>query len=502
MHKTMGYLGLDIGTGGCKAVIFDSEGRELAAAFREYPLLHPYPDHAELNPEEVINKCFEVITEVNKRTTDPVVAMSISSQGEAFTPIDRNGNILGNAMVSSDSRARNIASSWSEDFGTEKIYRITGHTPHPLFTLFKILWIKENQPDVWEKTRYFLCFEDLFHYRAGLEPKLSWSLAGRTMLFDVLKHTWNETILDSAGLSAGKLAVPVAPGEITGVIPLNDARKLGFRNPVTVVAGGHDQPVAALGAGVIETGMCMYATGSVECFCPILDTPSFSTDLQQNNLCCYDYSIKGKYTSVAYSLTGGNILRWMRDELGQSERAEAASSKQNAYTLLLNAMPPEPTGLLVLPYFSASGTPYFDTRAKGAILGLTLTTGKGEIIRALLEGVALEMKLNLELMEKAGMKIHKFIATGGGTKHKAWTQLKADVLNKEIMLGAIREAGCYGAALLAQSALEQIPVADLVRRSKVENEVYIPDRKKAETYERIFETYKKLYAVLQPFWET
>src|SRR5450759_2052319 len=267
----MSYLGLDIGTGGCKAVVFNREGVELASAFREYPILHPHPDWAELNPDEVIDKCFEVIEEVNSKISDPVVSMSISSQGEAFTPIGKNGQALGNAMVSSDARARDITVDWSKNFGTDKIYDITGHTPHPLFTLYKILWVKENQPEIWKNAKYFLCFEDLLHFRMGLEPKISWSLAGRTMLFDVIGHQWSKKILDATGLTAEKLATPVPPGEKTGILGLVKGKKLGFRNPVMLVAGGHDQTCAALGAGVIEPGMCMYATGTVECFCPMFD---------------------------------------------------------------------------------------------------------------------------------------------------------------------------------------------------------------------------------------
>jgi xylulokinase len=490
---------LDIGTGGCKAVVFDAGGRELASSFREYPVLHPLPDYAELNSDEVIAKCFEVISEVNAAITDPVVSMCISSQGEAFTPLSHDGKTLGNAMVSSDSRARDITETWSNNFGIEKIYKITGHTPHPLFTLFKILWIKENQPEVWKNTSLFLCFEDLFHYRVGLEPRISWSLAGRTMLFDVLNHVWNNDILEEIGLSADKLAIPSAPGEMTGVIALEYGARMGFKNPVTIVAGGHDQNCAALGAGVIDAGMCMYATGSVECFCPILEKPSFSDELRKNNLCCYDYTIKGCYTSVAYSLTGGNILRWFRDEFGQAEKELAEISGQNSYSLILNSMPLLPTSLLVLPYFSATGTPYFDTRAKGAIIGLQLTTTRGEIIKALLEGVALEMKLNLQLMEKSGMKIDTFVATGGGTRNKSWTQLKADVLNKKILVRNVGEAGCYGAAMLACSAFMKIPVIELLRNNNMESEVFTPNPEYAITYDSKFETYRKLYPTLLSF---
>ena len=289
-------------------------------------------------------------------------------------------------------------------------------------------------------------------------------------------------------------------GEITGIIKPENGHKLGFRNPVTLIAGGHDQTCAALGAGVIEPGMCMYATGSVECFCPLLEEPSFSDELQHNNLCCYDYTIKGKYTSVAYSLTGGNILRWMRDELGQSEKALAERSGQNAYSLLLDAMPCRPSDLLVLPYFSATGTPYFDTRARGAILGLQLATTKGEITKALLEGVALEMKLNLQLMENSGMKISMLIATGGGTRNPGWTQLKADVLNKKIVVREIREAGCFGAALLARSATENIPVEALLRQKASEAEEFTPNPENAGIYDKKFKAYEQLYPVLKQFW--
>lgn len=496
----MSYLGLDIGTGGCKAVVFDSKGNELGSAFREYPVLHPHPDWAELNSDEVIEKCFEVIAEVNSTLTDPVVAMCISSQGEAFTPLDENGETLGNAMVSSDSRARDLAALWSENFGMEKIYRITGHTPHPLFTLYKILWIKENQPEVWQKARHFLCFEDLFLFKTGIKPHISWSMAGRTMMFDVINHQWSSEILEAISLSPEKLAKPAPAGHIVGKINAEIGRKLGFRNEVNVVAGGHDQTCASLGAGVVEPGMCMYATGTVECFCPMLESPGFSDELRLNNLCCYDFTIKGKYTTVAYSLTGGNILRWMRDEFGQVEIAEAAKTGQNPYSLLLENMPDEPTSLLVLPYFSATGTPYFDTRAKGAIIGLQNTTTKAEITKALLEGVALEMKLNLELMEKSGMHIHTFIATGGGARNKRWTQLKADVLNKKVIVRQVKEAGCFGAALLAQSANENRLVADLLRDFPNENEEFTPDERKASIYNQKFKTYKKLYPALKQIW--
>jgi xylulokinase len=404
-------------------------------------------------------------------------------------------------MVSSDSRAHEISASWSKKFGEEKIYRITGHTPHPLFTLYKILWLKENKPSTWSGTSKFLCFEDLFQFKVGIDPHISWPLAGRTMMFDVINHRWDDEILEAIELDPSRLARPIASGEIAGYIEMPVAQTLGFKNKVMVVAGGHDQTCAALGAGVTKSGVCMYATGTVECFCPMLETSASTAELRKNNLCCYDFTIKGKYTTVAYSLTGGNILQWMRDELGHEEVVLANEKGMNAYSFLLDQLPEEPTDLLVLPYFSPTGTPYFDTNAKGAIIGLQLTTKKPEITKALLEGVALEMKLNLELMEQSGMTIDSFIATGGGTRNKRWTQLKADVLNKSIVTRNIKEAGCYGAAMLAASAFTGQPAEYLIGKNHIDSEIVFPDSVKARSYDEKFKQYKQLYPVLKQFWK-
>jgi xylulokinase len=334
----------------------------------------------------------------------------------------------------------------------------------------------------------------------GIEPHISWPMAGRTMLFDVTKHEWSGEILASIGLESSRLATPVPSGTVVGQIDSGIAKDLGFNNEVAIVSGGHDQTCAALGAGIVSPGMCMYATGTVECFCPMLEKPAFSEVLRKNNLCCYDYTVGDSYTTVAYSLTGGNILQWARDELGYEERTRAEQSGISAYQYLLERMPDEPTGLLVLPYLSASGTPYFDPGAKGAIIGIRHSTTKGEIIKALLEGVALEMKLNLQLMEASGMPVDLFVATGGGTRNDAWTQLKADVLNKKVIVRQVKEAGCHGAALLAQSALSGISLQHLIKPGK-RDRFFEPDPEKSVIYDRKFKKFRKLYPVLRQFWQ-
>ena len=196
------FMGIDIGTSGCKAMVFDDNGRQLSKSSRSYDIISERSGWAELDTEEVISKCFEVIKEAASQIKDVKVSgLGISSQGEAFTMIDADGNPLCNAFVSSDIRSNELIKPWTVKFGEEKLYRITGHTPHPMFSLFKLLWVKENMPEIWKKAHRILCFEDLLQYRLGIKnPSMGWPLAGRTMLFDVVNHSWNDEILHTPGI--------------------------------------------------------------------------------------------------------------------------------------------------------------------------------------------------------------------------------------------------------------------------------------------------------------
>ena len=493
----MSYLGLDAGTTGCKAVVFDDHGGQLSSAYREYPIISEREGWAELDSVVVSDSCLAVIREAASACGEEVRGLAISSQGEAFTPIGPDGQILGNAMVSSDARAASIVSSFSGEFGRERLYEITGHTAHPMFTLFKLLWLRDNRPDVWVRAAHFYCFEELIQHRLGLEPAIGWPLAGRTMMFDVRSHKWDAEILAAVGLDASKLARPLPSGAAVGVVASDVARDLGLGEHTIVVAGGHDQPCGALGAGVTSSGRAMYATGTVECISPAFSAPVFSKDLFNSNLCTYDYTVKGMYTTVAFSLTGGNLLKWFRDEWGRQEVEEATRAGISPYELLLNAIPDAPTSLLVLPYFTLTGTPYFDTEIRGAILGLRLSTSRMEVLRALLEGVAFEMRLNLDILNRSGVQVNELIAVGGGAKSRRWVQLKADVMNKPITTVAVTEAGCLGAAMLARAADTGESLADVAHDWVRVTDVIEPNPEHAAVYEDRFPAYLKLYPTLK-----
>jgi xylulokinase len=497
----MSYLGLDIGTTGCKAVAFNAEGRSLSSAYREYPLLTPQPGWAEVDSAQVCRDCCDVIREAAAATGgDPVRGLGISCQGEAFTPVGKSGELLGNGMVSSDARAVDIVASFSREFGAERLYELTGHTPHPMFTIFKLLWLRKHRPDVFSAARRFLCFEDLFQERLGLEPAISWPLAGRTMLFNVRTHQWDAEILRAVDLDPARLARPAASGSVVGTIPHKMAAELGLPDDVIVVAGGHDQPCGALGAGAVEPGVAMYASGTVECICPAFEQLCLDRPLFDANLCTYDFTVPGMYTTVLFSLTGGNLLRWFRDQWGQPEWAEAARSGADPYDLLMRTMAAEPTDLLVLPYFTPSGTPYFDAQTPGAILGLRLATTRGQVLRALIEGVAMEMRLNLQILQESGLAVRQLRAIGGGAKSPALVQLKADVLGRPITTLAVTEAGCLGVAMLACSADSGVSPRELVKTWVQTGPAIEPDARRAARYDERFAAYREVYPAVRDLW--
>ena len=454
----MSYMGIDVGTTGCKAGVFDRQGRLLGLAYREYPLLTPERGWAEIDSARVCRACLEVIREAAQSCSgDPIRGLGISSQGEAFTPVGPKSEILGNAMVSSDARAEPIIGPWSRDFGARRLYEITGHTSHPMFTVFKLLWFRQNRPEDWAATAKFYCFEELLQSRLGLEPAISWPLAGRTMMFNVRTHQWQDEILSAVELDASALARHVPSGEVVGTIPSAVAEQLGLPKDVPVVAGGHDQPCGALGAGVVEPGRAMYATGTVECICPAFDQPIFDDKLYQSNLCTYDFTVPGMYTTVAFSLTGGNLFRWFRDQFYGAQMTEGQSDGDEVYALMSECaagIAPGADGLTFCPHLGGRICPA-EPSMRGAWVGFSWGHTRDHFFRAILESIAFEYAYYLRILRDLIPDISLIEARviGGGARSPQWNQIKADVLGVPYQRLRRSEFATWGAAMIAGRAV-------------------------------------------------
>jgi xylulokinase len=483
----MSLLGIDVGTTGCKVIAFDDRGRPIARDAAEYPLEFPHPGWIELDPDVVWQKLAKCIRSVASRTRrNPIKAIAISAQGEAFLPVDRRGNPLSNSIVTFDSRASRNVEWWDRAMGRMKIFRITGMPLSAMGTLPKLQWLLKNKRST-RSAAYFLCYHDFVVMKLGLRPAIDYSLAARTMMFDIRSLAWSDPILAALQVDRERFAQPVKSGSVIGKVSPVVAQKLGLPKDALVVAGGHDQPCAALGAGAMRSGEAAYSVGTVECITPVFDHPVSSALMMRNNLCSYPHVVPGKFVSLAFNFTGGSLLKWYRDTFG------------GTYESLVRASSPEPTKLLVLPHFTMTGTPSMETRSKGVIAGLQLSTSKGEITRSLLEGVTYEMRHNIELLERSGVSVRKFRAVGGGSKSRIWMQIKADIMNRPIEVMEVNEAGCLGAALLAGVAAGTYASAHEATRTAVRSSrVYDPDNKSSRYYAERYALYSRLYPSLAP----
>lgn len=475
----MSYIGIDIGSSQVKAVAYDTDGTALASAYRKYAFTTPQPGYMELDGETVMNGALEALAEcaAQVQAVSPVRAIAGSSQGEAFSPVDENGKILMPAMISGDMRASEIVSEFADRFGREKLYRLTGHSVSAMFSLGKLLWLRENAPEIFQKTRRFLCFEDLLCFRMTGQAVMGNSLAGRTMLFNPGTHQWVPELLAACGITADQLSRPEPSGTVVGALLPEIASRLGVSKDVKWITGGHDQVIGAFGCGVRQPGTAMCAAGSVECLVPVVDKMILSGELFQSNLCSYDFARHGTYASVAYSLTGSNLTEYFIREIAKDEQGD--------YAHLISSMPEEPTDLFVLPYFTPSGTPYFDEQTPGCVYGWRFGTSRGTLFKGLSEGVALEMRLNYDLLKKNGFHLEQLIASGGGFRSREMVQLYADVFGLPLSVCEEKEAGCRGAATLAAfaDAKIEIPCPKILA-------VVTPDAKRSAAYDRKFEKWQ------------
>ena len=353
----MSLLGLDIGTTGCKAIVFDADGHILASAYREYPLDQPQPGWIELDAALVWRGVEDAIRQAVAAAgdRDPVRALSTSVQGEAVCPVDRQGNPLANSIVTFDNRTVPQAEQLGRALGPEAVYRLSGQPLHPMGTVNKIAWWKQNRPDLYDRAWKFLCYGDYALARLGVEPVMDTSMAARTMAYDLRRGDWSPEVLGVFGIEASKLPLVASAGTAVGTVSDAVAERLGLPRGVVAVTGGHDQPCGALGAGAASPGRAMYAIGTVECVTPCL--PGFMDGLGARGFPCYPHVAPERFVTLGFNFGGGSILRWYRDNLGQELVRQAAAEGKDVYDLMLEPIDTGPGRMLLLPHFAGTGTP-------------------------------------------------------------------------------------------------------------------------------------------------
>jgi xylulokinase len=492
----MSLLGLDIGTSGCKATVFSTEGRVLAQASAEYPL-HASPNgQSELDAELVWRKAAGCIRKANKALEDdPVTAMALSVLGEAVVAVGEDGVALAPSPVSFDGRAHAQARAMADAFGAEAIYATTGQPIHPMYSIHKIAWWRDERPELFARAWKFLCFGDFLLAKLGLEPTIDFSMAARTQAFDMNAKRWAPEILEWTGVAAERLATPAPAGTVVGTLPPSIARGLGFLQPVQAIVGGHDQPCGALGSGALGDGEAMLALGTTAVLVPALRAPLHA--LAADGFPCYPHVLPERWVTLAGTPSGGSLLRWYRDQFGDRELRVARKTGRSVYDVMMDLLSDGPGPLMLLPHFAGTEAPYHNPDARGALFGLTLGTTRAHVVQAIVEGIAYEICLYAERLQAAGVVLSSLRAIGGGARSARWMQRNADVLNLPITVPQVTEATGLGAALLAgwgsgcYDSLAEAAAATARNRSA--EQTFVPDPTRADQYARRMEQYRQLY---------
>lgn len=492
----MSIAGVDVGTTGCKCTIYSKDGILLSEAYTEYEI-NSSSKGREIDPSMVWNSVKEVIKKASINIDD-LTALTVSSFGEATALIDENDCPVMKTILYTDSRGEEQCERLIEKVGKERIIRITGLNPHSNYSISKLMWIKEKYPEYYNKTKYIMLYSDFISYMLTGQRKIDYSLATRTMAFDLDNEAWSKEIFEASGIDMKKMSEPVPTGAKTGYIKPEILKELGLITDVMVITGCHDQITVAIGTGVLEKGMAVDGAGTVECVTPVFDKSVDQNVMVEGNYAKVPYVIPGCFVTYAYSFTGGALLKWYRDSIAFMEAKIAKENGDNVYDMFNKQLSDGPTELLILPHFAGAATPYMDNKSKGAIIGLTLETKSIEIYQALMEAVAFEMKLNLEILERAGIHITSLRASGGGALSKDWLQMKADILDIPITSLGAAQSGTLGCVMLAgvssgiYESLEQ--ARDIFVKTKG---IYYPRPDKTALYMEKYKKYKKLYQAVK-----
>lgn len=480
----MSIAGLDLGTSGCKCTIFEEDGRVSAYSYKDYPLILSKNNYIELNPDVVWTSVLHVIKKaVCEHNGSKIKAVCITSFAEAGALIDKNGRILYNSILNADFRGQEQCDRLIDKLGSWEITRRSGNNPKALYVTPKLMWLKENEPEMFKNAYKFMQYSAYVLYKLSGEIKEDWSLAARTMAFNVVEKRWDDIIIEASGLEKSLFPESVPGGKQAGVIMPKMVNETGLPSGTILVLGGIDQVAAAVGAGALNTSCTINSMGTVDCITPIYDKPKINKAMQHYNYGCVPYVIADHYVTLAFSFAGGALIKWYNDNFGVG-----------SYEKMENLAPKEPTGILVLPHIMGAAAPYMDPETTGAIIGINIDDDKYSMYKAMLEGVAYETKINIDCLKKAGTKINKLTACGGGSRSKMWLQIKADILNIPIDLLDFEEAGTLGAAIMAGTACGAYKnLEDGVEQLVKVKETIYPNEKSHQRYRELYRRYKRVY---------
>jgi xylulokinase len=492
----MYFLGIDVSTTGSKALLIDEAGTVAAVASSPHTLQTPRPLWSEQDPLEwwqaVSISVLKVLAQAGIDGSR-VAAVGLTGQMHGLVLLDEAGEVLRPAILWNDQRTQSQCDEIHRRIGKEKFIQITGNVALTGFTAPKILWVQENEPDVYAKAQHVLLPKDYIRYKLTGEYAMDKADGSGTVLFDLRQRTWSSEVLAALKIDPAWMPSTYEGPEFTGMVNADAAAATGLKIGTPVAAGGGDQAAQAVGVGAVEPGIIALTVGTSGVI--FATTPSALIE-PEGRLHAFCHAVPGMWHFMGVMLSAAGSLQWYRDTLAPSTSFDDLLKEAES-------VPAGSEGLQFLPYLSGERTPHPDPLARGAWVGLTLRHGRGHLTRAVLEGVSFGLKDSFMLIRNAGLgEIRQVRASGGGTKGALWRQILASVLETELVTVNTTEGAAYGAALLAgvgAGGWTDVPTA-CKSAVKITGST-LPEPLQMEAYRKAYPLYRELYPSLKPIFD-
>jgi len=488
--------GIDIGTTGAKAALFRADGLLLGEGYGEYPVHHPRPGWAEQDPADWWRAtCDALRAMMRAATAEPgsIGAVGVSAQAPTMLPLDAAGRPVRRALIWMDRRAEEEARFLGERLGEEAIFASTGNRVDPFYVAAKLLWFRRNEPELFVRTHRFVQINGYIAYRLTGSLSMDPVHAALLQLRRWETGEWLDELCSLVGVEPDRFP-PIAAGEeVIGTVTARAAEECGLAEGTPVVAGSVDGAAAALEAGALTPGEAAEMTGTST----VLLMPSERAATSPAFI-AMPHAVAGAYLLLGAMSATGASLKWFRDSIASAGSGGAGSS-YDRLTAEAAEVAAGSEGVVFLPYMAGERSPIWDTNARGVFFGLTLSTNRGALIRAILEGAAFALRHNVEVAAEAGLSVREIRSVGGGARSRLWNQIKADVLGRPILIPERFLGAPFGGALLAGLGCgEYADIRATVRALAGTRDRYEPDPALRTLYDERYGVYRELSERLRP----
>ncbi|HID95333.1 MAG TPA: xylulokinase [Candidatus Latescibacteria bacterium] len=495
-------LGIDIGTTGAKTVLINEEGELISSSTVPYPLSTPHPNWAEQDPEDWWNGTVRSIKKVlDDAGIDPcsIAGLGLSGQMHSSVFLDVDNRVLRPAILWCDTRTEPQCRWIIEKVGVENLRQYVSNFAFEGFTAPKIIWLRENEPQIYSRVNTVLLPKDYIRFRLTGEIAMEVSDAAGTLLFDVRNRIWSEEILDKLDIPLSWFPRVYESIDVCGRVTREAEQLTGLKSGTPVVGGGADNTCGAVGTGIVKSGRVLSSIGTSGVIFAHTDEVKVDPQMRVHTFC---HSVPEKWYLMGVVLSAGGSFRWFRDTIGGIESKLEEISGISSYEILTKEaekVGPGSEGLIFLPYLMGERTPHRDANAKGVFFGITGRHTRGHLVRSVLEGITFAMRDSLEIIKGLGLQIDQIRATGGGAQSRLWQQLQADIYNAPVItVNTSQEGPAFGSAIMAGvgagvwSNLEE--ATDHIIRITTETE---PIEENVQIYNGLYEIFRSLYPRLQ-----